>query len=78
MSDGEKCLPLTVRDLYSRKIMTIRLLKRTDAEAVRAVLTDLFKKYGLPKVIRSDNGVPFASSNGVLSLTCLSAWWIGR
>jgi transposase InsO family protein len=76
MSDGEKCLPLTVRDLYSRKIMTIRLLKRADAEAVRDVLTDIFKKYGLPKVIRSDNGVPFASSNGVLSLTCLSAWWI--
>lgn len=76
MSDGEKCLPLTVRDLYSRKIMTIRLMKRADAESVRAVLTELFKKYGLPKVIRSDNGVPFASSHGVLSLTCLSAWWI--
>ena len=46
------------------------------SEAVRAAMTDLFRKYGLPKVIRSDNGTPFASPNGILSLTNLSAWWI--
>ena len=27
-------------------------------------------------MIRSDNGAPFASPNGILSLTALSAWWI--
>lgn len=39
-------------------------------------MTELFRKYGLPKVIRSDNGIPFSSPNGILSLTSLSAWWI--
>jgi hypothetical protein len=51
-------------------------MEAKSGEAVRAVLTEVFKKYGLPKVIRTDNGTPFASSNGVLSLTRLSAWWI--
>jgi len=39
-------------------------------------MTRLFKEYGLPKVIHSDNGAPFAAPNGLLNLTNLSAWWI--
>lgn len=75
-SDGEICEPFTVRDLASRKILCVRLMENKSSKAVRAVMTELFKEYGLPKVIRSDNGTPFASPNGVLSLTKLSAWWI--
>lgn len=75
-SDGEICEPFTVRDLVSRKILCVKLMKSKTSQAVREVMTDLFKKYGLPKVIRSDNGTPFSSPNGLLSLTCLSAWWI--
>jgi transposase InsO family protein len=75
-SDGEVCEPLTVRDLHTRMILEIRLMRSKTSEAVRAVLTELFKKYGLPKAIRSDNGPPFASPNGLLNLTNLSAWWI--
>jgi transposase InsO family protein len=75
-SDGEICEPFTVRDLHSRYVLETRLMESKSGEAVRAVMTELFKKYGLPKVIRSDNGTPFASPNGILSLTRLSAWWI--
>lgn len=75
-SDGELCEPLTVRDLETRMLLEARLMRSKDSVAVRAVLTELFKKHGLPKAIRSDNGPPFASPNGVLSLTRLSAWWI--
>lgn len=39
-------------------------------------MTDLFKTYGLPKVIHSDNGTPFAAPNGILNLTTLAVWWI--
>ena len=74
--DGEICEPFTVRELVSRKILCVKLMQSKSSEAVRAVMTELFKKYGLPKVIRSDNGTPFSSPNGVLSLTSLSAWWI--
>ena len=75
-SDGEICEPFTVRDLVSRKILCVRLMQSKDAESVKSVMSELFREYGLPKVIRSDNGVPFTSSYGLLSLTKLSAWWI--
>ncbi len=75
-SNGEQCLPLTVRDLSSKYILTIRLMQSASADAVRAVFEELFHQYGLPKVIRSDNGIPFATSHGMLGLTRLSAWWI--
>jgi hypothetical protein len=44
------------------------------AEA-KPVFTRLFKEYGLPKRIRTDNGVPFAT-NTLARLPTLSAWWI--
>ncbi len=76
MSGGQRCVPLTVRDLKSKYILTIRLMQSTTAQAVRAVFEELFRKHGLPKVIRSDNGTPFATTNGYLGLTTLSAWWM--
>lgn len=75
-SSGERCEPFTVRDKYSRKILCVQLMTSKPSEAVREVMSNLFKKYGLPKAIHSDNGAPFAAANGILNLTCLSAWWI--
>lgn len=75
-SDGEICEPLTIRDRFSRKILCAKLMTSKQSDDVRAVMTRLFSEFGLPKVIHSDNGTPFASPNGVLNLTQLSAWWI--
>jgi len=75
-ANGLKVEPLTVRDEHSRKILEVRLMKSTKTEAVRIVFEELFKRYGLPKVIRSDNGPPFASANSLLGLSRLSAWWL--
>ncbi len=75
-SDGEICEPFTVRDRYSRKILCVKLMQSKTSAAVKAVMTELFKTYGLPKVIHSDNGAPFAAPNGLLNLTSLSVWWI--
>ena len=75
-SNGEICEPFTVRDKYSRKVLCVRLMTSKSSEAVRLVMTELFRKYGLPKANHSDNGTPFAATNGILGLTDLSAWWI--
>jgi transposase InsO family protein len=75
-SGGERCMPLTVRDAASRFILDIRLMRTTDGKAVRVVFEQLFRKYGLPKAIHSDNGTPFASPRAPLGLSRLSAWWI--
>lgn len=74
--DGKRCEPLTVRDLYSRYILCLRPMKRSRGEDVRRVFEELFEHYGLPQVIRSDNGGPFASLTAPLGLTRLSAWWL--
>lgn len=75
-SDGEICEPFTVRDKATRKILCAYLMTSKSCEAVKAVMQGLFRKYGLPKAIHSDNGTPFAAPNGLLNLTSLSAWWI--
>ena len=72
--DGQRVDPLTVRDLCSRFILGIRLLRYHD-EPVRRYFQRLFARYGKPKVIRIDHGAPFASE-GALNLSRLSAWWL--
>ena len=72
--DGERMEPLTVRDLFSRYLLAIRLLPDQQWWRARAVFMRLFGRFGLPRVIRVDNGGPFGSS-GPAGLTRLSAWW---
>jgi putative transposase len=71
---GQRIEPLTVRDLFSRYILIIRLLPDQRWRPTKAVFVQLFKRYGLPQVIRTDNGGPFAST-GPAGLSRLSAWW---
>ncbi len=75
-SDGEICEPFTVRDKYSRKILCAKLMSTKSSAAVKVVMAELFRQYGLPKAIHSDNGTPFAAPNGLLNLSNLSVWWI--
>jgi transposase InsO family protein len=74
-ADGERCEPLTVSDGFSRYLLCCQLLPANDTAAVRARLEALFRQYGLPRVMRSDNGPPFAST-GLGGLSELSVWWI--
>jgi transposase InsO family protein len=73
--NGERVEPLTVRDLFSRYVLLVRLLPDQRWLRVRAVFTALFRRQGLPEAIRVDNGGPFASS-GPAGLSRLSAWWV--
>lgn len=73
---AEKCEPLTVRDEYSKYILSIQVLERGNISNVKQHFAKLFRRYGLPEIIRSDNGTPFASSWGVFGLTKLSVWWL--
>ena len=72
----EKCEPLTVRDAFSRYILSIKILEKGDTASVKQEFERLFKTYGLPRVIRSDNGPPFACAFNALGLTKLAVWWM--
>lgn len=75
MGNGEYCFPLTVTDAFSRTLLACDGYDSTSTEGVIRSFTRIFKEYGLPRRIRSDNGAPFASS-GLGRLSRLSVWWI--
>lgn len=74
-ADGQRQEPLTVRDLFSRYGLCLRLLPNQDDAGARRVFTRLFRQRGLPARIRVDNGSPFAGT-GALGLSRLSVWWL--
>jgi len=73
--DGSRCNPLTISDHASRYILCCRHLDRMSYELVKVRFERVFREYGLPEVIRTDNGTPF-SSRGLGGLGRLSYWWI--
>jgi len=70
------CYPLTVTDQASRYLLLCEALESTKEEPVIKAFVGLFKDRGLPTAIRSDNGLPFASPNGLYNLSKLSVWWL--
>jgi hypothetical protein len=73
--DGQRCDPLTISDLYSRYVLACRLVGGPRLGEVRPVFRQIFRRFGLPEVLRVDNGPPFGS-RGVCGLSTLSAWWL--
>jgi putative transposase len=73
--DGRRCEPLTVRDLHSRFVLAVVLLSNQSDAGVRRAMAQIFRRHGLPKAIRMDNGAPFGG-NGALGLSRLSVWWL--
>lgn len=67
--------PLTVTDNYSRYLLEVRGQDGTLHDASKRVFTRLFKEYGLPVRIRTDNGIPFAAAS-LGRLSRLSVWRI--
>jgi transposase InsO family protein len=72
--DGTVCYPLTLMDERTRFLLRCEGLYDTSVGSSKTVFESVFAEYGLPEVIRSDNGVPFACT-GPGGLTELSAWW---
>ena len=73
--DGTRVDPLIVQDAASRYLIACQGLERPTGPEARRALARAFQEYGLPQVIRTDNGPPFAGV-GLGSLSPLSAWWI--
>ena len=70
------CYPLTISDYSSRFLLACEGLESTQSTFAFAVFERVFKEYGLPQAIRTDNGVPFASPNALFGLSRLSVWWL--
>jgi putative transposase len=72
--DGTRCDPLTVADAHSRFVLCCRIVAPSE-QGVRPWFDRIFREYGLPQALRTDNGPPFASP-GAAGLTRLAVWWL--
>jgi hypothetical protein len=57
-------------------VLACEALESTKEEPVIEAFVRFFKECGLPLAIRSDNGLPFASPNGLYNLSKLSVFWL--
>jgi len=73
LKTGRKIYPLTITDGYSRFLIRCQALEHPDAIASKGVFESAFAEYGLPEVLRTDNGTPFSGSHGI---SALSVWWV--
>ena len=76
LADRRYCYPLTITDAASRYVFACEALSTTKKAYAFPVFEAVFKRFGLPKAIRTDNGVPFASPNSLFNLSKLSVWWL--
>lgn len=76
LGNGRYCYPLTITDQASRYLLCCEALESTREPGVFDAFCRIFAEYGLPAAIRSDNGLPFASPNGLYNLSKLSVWWL--
>jgi transposase InsO family protein len=74
--DGTRCEPLTIADTYSRYLLACRGFEGVGYCGARREFERVFREYGLPKAIRTDNGAPFSYSHAIAGLSALSVWWI--
>lgn len=76
LADRRYCYPLTITDFASRYLIACEALSTTREAYAFSVFETAFKEFGLPRAIRTDNGVPFASPNALFNLSKLSVWWL--
>jgi transposase InsO family protein len=61
LGNGRRCDPFTLSDLATRYVLRLQALERPTGAQVWPLFDAAFREFGLPRVIRSDNGTPFAS-----------------
>lgn len=60
LGNKKYCYPLTITDYNSRYLLACESLESTKERFAFTVFERIFREFGLPNAIRSDNGVPFA------------------
>jgi len=76
LTNKKYCYPLTITDYASRYLIACEALYTNQESYAFTVFERVFREFGLPQAIRSDNGVPFATSQGLFNLSKLSVWWL--
>ncbi|TLX72408.1 transposase [Labilibacter sediminis] len=76
MGNKVYCHPLTIADSRSRFLFEAKGHYHEDLKSAKSAFTKVFRKYGIPKQIHTDNGSPFGSVAAIQRFTRLSYWFI--
>jgi putative transposase len=76
LGNQQYCYPLTITDYRTRYLLACEGLTSVSTDFAFAVFERVFKEFGLPAAIRTDNGTPFASANALFGLSKLAVWWL--
>ncbi len=76
LGNKQYCYPLTITDYRTRYLLACEGLDSTKETFAFTVFERVFKEFGLPNAMRTDNGLPFASPNAMFGLSRLSIWWL--
>ena len=76
MGNKNYCHPLTIADSKSRFLLAAKGQYKETLRGAKMEFTRIFRKYGLPKQIHTDNGSPFGSVTSIQRFTQLSYWFI--
>jgi transposase InsO family protein len=76
LRDSSYCFPLTISDLFSRVVIGCTALRSVATDDARRAFERHFREYGLPDVMRTDNGAPFGAPGALGGLSTLSVWWV--
>jgi transposase InsO family protein len=76
LDGGRRCSPLTVLDDHSRFNLALDACGSTPTRVVREHLRAVFRRYGLPLRINTDNGPPWGCPARPGQLTELAIWLI--
>jgi transposase InsO family protein len=76
LGDRRYCYPLTITDHRTRYLLACEALESTRERFAFTIFERVFREFGMPAAIRTDNGVPFSSPTALFGLSKLSVWWL--
>ena len=76
LANRRYCYPLTITDFATRYLIACDALSTTQEIYAFTAFERAFQDFGVPRALRTDNGVPFASPNALYGLSRLSVWWL--
>ena len=76
MGNKAFCYPLTIADPFSRYVFAVDAMTSTATAGAKIGFERVFRKFGIPRQMISDNGTPFCNAFSLGGITQLSRWWI--
>lgn len=76
LGNGTYCYPLTIADPSSRFVFAVEAMRINAGGAAKAVFERVFREWGLPDQLITDNGAPFCVSQSIGAISELGRWWM--